>query len=231
MLKTVVLNRVKTVTWSEYKEGHRAEAMDETVDEGGYEGVYETGLKAGTEQAYKPAIGLAGGLAVERAGGEQQQQQPAVAAVLSVLSAPKTQDKPESTITPDTAPPSPALVLARKFWEHLGSPAKFSPASWEKGFAELVLRYSDPVDLEHLLHQAFDGFLSKKWRNRLLQAEHPLAYLRSVLSHIEDDLEDYRTKNHAILAAQGTCHPPDPATPPRRWTVEELDDGVDTSEW
>jgi len=217
VMKYVVLNRVNTVTWTEYKEGRRAKTLAETVPDGVDDGVAETGLTVWTEHAVSSTIKQEN-VQVVQENKQEQQQQPAAAAASSVLSAPKTktktQDKPESPVTPDTAPPSPALELAQKFWKHMESPSKFRPASWEKGFSELLLQYSDHVDLGWLLHLAFDGFLSKKWRDRLLQAKYPLAYLKTVLPHIQDDLEDYQTKTHAILAAQGLNHPPDPASPP-----------------
>ncbi len=100
----------------------------------------------------------------------------------------RTRHKSDSPVTPDTARPSEALLLAMKFWEYLGSPAKFRPVSWEEGFSELLQGSSD---LDYALYRVFvnaDDDLYKRWRERLMRAQFPLAYLKKVLPHIEADL-------------------------------------------
>jgi hypothetical protein len=92
--------------------------------------------------------------------------------------------------------------LAQRFWEYLGSPEKFSPSRWEKQFSELLSAYPG---LGEILEYAFEKDSTKTWRNRLLGANTPVAYLRKVLPHIQEaydkwlPLEAERTEKAAVL--------------------------------
>ena len=93
--------------------------------------------------------------------------------------------------------------IARLFWELLGSPAHQKPERWSKPFSELLPLYPAPA-LEDILRFAF---LAPRWKERLVGAKHPMAYLKSVLDHIEGDRVRYEAKRES-------SRPPASAQPP-----------------
>src|ERR1019366_1183627 len=90
--------------------------------------------------------------------------------------------------------------IARLFWELLGSPAHHKPERWSKPFSEILPLYPAPA-LEDILRFAF---LAPRWKERLVGAKHPMAYLKSVLDHIEGDRSRYEAKRES-------SRPPKPA--------------------
>ena len=94
--------------------------------------------------------------------------------------------------------------IARLFWELLGSPAHHKPERWSKPFSELLPLYPAPA-LEDILRFAF---LAPRWKERLVGAKHPMAYLKSVLEHIEGDRSRYEAKRES-------SRPPASAQPPQ----------------
>ena len=75
---------------------------------------------------------------------------------------------------------------AKRFWEYLGSPARHDPSEWVKPFSELLTRYPN---LDDLIHYAFEKEPKRKWKKLLIQADHPVPYLKLVLEPIQSSYE------------------------------------------
>jgi hypothetical protein len=75
-----------------------------------------------------------------------------------------------------------ASRIANQFWGYLGSPANLKPSKWVKPFSELLSLYPN---LDELIRYAFEKEPKRKFRANLCQADHPVAYLKSVLEHID----------------------------------------------
>ena len=75
----------------------------------------------------------------------------------------------------------------------LGSPAHHKPERWSKPFSELLPLYPAPA-LEDILRFAF---LAPRWKERLVGAKYPIAYLKSVLDLVEGDRCRYEEKKQA----------------------------------
>ena len=201
VMKSCLINKSSTITYAEFKKGVRveplAEGVEEGVDEALAEGVEDSVRKVGTELASNEHL-LADDeqdcLQDELAGDEQEQQQQPAAAVATSSS---EEQKPKTTEIEIES-----KSLAQRFWEYLGSPEKFSPSRWEKQFSELLSAYPG---LGEILEYAFEKDSTKTWRNRLLGANTPVAYLRKVLPHIQEaydkwlPLEAERTEKAAVL--------------------------------
>lgn len=109
-----------------------------------------------------------------RAGTEQQQQ------LAAAVAFPREEQKPK---TVETETESESKRLAQRFWEYLGSPAKISPSRWEPQFSELL---ETSPDLWSIMEYAFEKDSKGTWRDRLLGANTPVAYLRKVLPYIQE---------------------------------------------
>jgi hypothetical protein len=64
---------------------------------------------------------------------------------------------------------------------------------WSKPFSELLPLYPAPA-LEDIIRFAF---FVPRWKVRMMGANHPMAYLRSVLDHVEGDRCRYEEKEQA----------------------------------
>ena len=94
----------------------------------------------------------------------------------------------------------------------LGSPGKAgnlqpekAPDKWVKPFSELLTTWSEALESNIRFIK-----LCPKWGKRFKEAEHPVAYLRKTLDHIEGDRIRYEAKRDTTRS-----HPPASAPPPQ----------------
>jgi hypothetical protein len=89
----------------------------------------------------------------------------------------------------------------------LGSPARYDPVKWAKPFSELLPLWEE---LESVLRFAF---LAPRWKQRLMAASHPVAYLRSILDLVESDRIKYEEKRDSVVKSRAAVRVrPDSAT-------------------
>jgi hypothetical protein len=168
-------------------DGARDDTRDETPDEESTEDL--------TEHAIAEQYELAGEFAVDVQESLHKQQQQLAAAAVAPSSS--EEQKPKTTEIEIES-----KSLAQRFWEYLGSPAESNPSKWTVPFFELLSAYPD---LGEILEFAFEEDSTKTWRNRLLGANTPIAYLRKVLPLIQESydkwlpLEAERTEKAAVL--------------------------------
>jgi len=135
----------------------------------------------------------------------------AAPAALSVFSSPEAdgkegegegKSKPEPECPKDEyIPPSPGDI-ARIFHKLLGSPPRYGPRSWEKGFAKLIedqeawswggKKDRDAGDLhyllDHCLNPKYGGEVAEKWLPKFKEARNPFGLLLTVIGEMRDDM-------------------------------------------
>jgi len=191
LMKTPMTNNSNKKTSDRFEnrapDDARNDTKDETPDEGSTEDL--------TEHAIAEQDEPAGEFAVEVQESLHKQQKQLAAAVAPSSS---EEQRPKTTEIE-------SKFLAQRFWEYLGSPAESNPSKWTVPFSELLSAYPD---LGEILEFAFEKDSTKTWRNRLLGANTPLAYLRKVLPLIQESydkwlpLEAERTEKAAVLCIQ-----------------------------